>query len=137
MVAMADNAIGNLFDNASVNGNAGIPISTIVHGLPQASALGARLGNTRLKSMGDGATLNEANFAQRVLKTSSGSAAASDIYSANGVGNFDLQVVSDRIPNTTRISPTATVDPVGAPVAGLGIPVVNKVLTPVTMPPST
>ena len=58
MVAFADNAVGNMFDNAYVRSN-NVEISSISQGLAQASALNARIGQgyAWLKSLGSGASL--------------------------------------------------------------------------------
>ena len=51
-----------------------------------------------------------------------------------GVGDFNLEIIGNTndgncMPNTTRMSPTATVEPVGAPVVESGIPEAKSVLT--------
>lgn len=76
MVAFADNAVGNMFDNAYVRSN-NVEISGINQGLAQASALNARLGegHSWLKSLGSGTELNKANFSDRVMYTASTTAA--------------------------------------------------------------
>ena len=74
MVAFADNAVGNLFDKAEVTVN-NQRLSTINQGLPQASALRTRLGNSSawLKSLGS-PELHEANFPKRVNASASNAA---------------------------------------------------------------
>src|SRR5690606_38945505 len=75
MVALADNAVGNLFVNASLKAGEG-EISKCLIGLPQASALSARTRSSAwLKSVAQGACINEPKFSKRVMATSSGSPA--------------------------------------------------------------
>lgn len=84
MVALADNVVGNLFDNAYVRSN-NVEISSIMQGAAQASALNARLGNgySWLKSMGVGAELNESLFTKRVMYTASGTPPDPSLMTAN------------------------------------------------------
>jgi len=74
MVALADNAVGNLFINASLRAGEG-EISKCLAGLPQASALVARTKpNPWLKSLAQGTGLNEPQFSKRVMSVASDSA---------------------------------------------------------------
>jgi len=109
MVAFADNAVGNMFDNAYVRSN-NVEISSINQGLAQASALSARLGegHSWLKSLGSGAELNKANFSDRVMYTASTTAADSYLGSKNEMylpvadGHFlDAEVEIDAVGEVT------------------------------------
>lgn len=84
MVAFADNAAGNLFDNAYLRSN-NVEISSIKTGLVQASALNARLTNAHgwLKSIGAGADLNESAFIKRNQFTASDSKGDAYLGAAN------------------------------------------------------
>jgi len=96
MVAFADNAVGNMFDNAYVRSN-NVEISSINQGLAQASALNARLGegHSWLKSLGSGAELNKSNFTDRLMYTASDVVpdaylgAKNEIYRPIAAGHFD------------------------------------------------
>ena len=95
MIAFADNAVGNMFDNAYLRSN-NVEISGISQGLPQASALNARIGNgySWLKSLGSGTDLNRAKFSERVLLTSPDSppdaylGASNEMYRPVAAGTF-------------------------------------------------
>ena len=103
MVAFADNAFGNLFDKAEVTVN-NQKLSSINQGLPQASALRTRLGNSSawLKSLGS-PELHEANFPKRVNASASvelpgGNAPAlrsdNEMYKPVAAGAFSTATVS-------------------------------------------
>ena len=73
LVALADNACGNLFVNASLRAGPD-EISACRAGLPQVSALAARTKSFAwLKSIARGAELSEPKFSKRVMNTASGS----------------------------------------------------------------
>ncbi len=147
MVAFADNAVGNMFDNAYVRSN-NVEISSISQGLAQASALSARLGegHSWLKSLGSGAELNKANFTDRVMYTSSDRApdgylgAKNEMYRPADTAHFeDAEVEIDAagvvtgtdtifttgMPNSTTGAPT------GSTVRAGDILVINSVYYPI------
>ena len=66
LIAPADNLCGNLYNNAQFYAG-GRQVSQIVNGLPQASALKARLlsSSASLESVGASAYLHEGEFAKR------------------------------------------------------------------------
>lgn len=76
MVALADNAAGNLFSSASVRVGQR-EISSMESGMAQASALEARVerGRALLESIAAGTNVNIAKFSKRNLLTASGSTA--------------------------------------------------------------
>ena len=76
MIAFADNAVGNMFDNAYLKSN-NVEISGISQGLPQASALHARIGNgySWAKSLGAATGIHESSFTKRCQLTALGSRA--------------------------------------------------------------
>ena len=84
MVALADNAVCNLFDNFYMrHGNT--TISSITQGFQQAGSLKKRLKGSYAwhKSMGAGAFADEAKFPARVLATASGTPPVPSLYSEN------------------------------------------------------
>ena len=127
MVAFADNAVGNMFDNAYVRSN-NVEISSITQGLAQASALSARLGegHSWLKSLGSGAELNKANFTDRLMYTASDKAAdaylgaKNEIYRPIASGHFDDSKVS--IATTGVVTGTDTLFTTGMPDFTTGAP---------------
>lgn len=69
LVALAENAVGNLFTNVSFHAGMG-EVSACRIGVPQASALNARTKSLGwLKSLGQGVALDEPRFAKRVMYT--------------------------------------------------------------------
>jgi hypothetical protein len=99
MVAFADNAVANLFDNCYLRSN-NVSISSIIQGFPQAAALKERIGEAFgfLKSVGNGAQMSEAKFPKRVMNVS-----ASTIPNSN-LGSFDEMykpVVAGHFANAT------------------------------------
>lgn len=147
MVAFADNAVGNMFDNAYVRSN-NVEISSISQGLAQASALSARLGESHswLKSLGSGAELNKANFTDRVMYTSQDNSAdgyfgsKNEMYRPTAAGHFDDAKVSVTAAGAvtgndtaflTGMPDSATGDPTGASVKIGDILVINKIKYPI------
>jgi len=152
MIAFADNAVGNMFDNAYVRRN-NVEISSINQGLAQASALNARLGegHSWLKSLGSGAELNKANFSDRVMYTSQGTAAdgflnaKNEMYRPTEAGHFDdakisVDATTGVITGTDTLFRNGMPNPVtGAPTGGSvevgDIIVINDVYYQVTVAP--
>lgn len=147
MVAFADNAVGNMFDNAYVRSN-NVEISSISQGLAQASALSARLGESHswLKSLGSGAELNKANFTDRVMYTSQDLSAdgyfgsKNEMYRPTAAGHFDDAAISvtaaGAVTGTdtlfqTGMPDSATGAPTGASVEIGDILVINKINYPI------
>ena len=124
MVAFADNAVGNMFDNAYVRSN-NVEISSISQGLAQASALNARIGQgyAWLKSLGSGASLNKAKFSERVMLTARGTPADAYLGASN---EMYRPVTPDTFTNAavaiTELDGTAAViDP-----ASVAFPLINN-----------
>ena len=69
LTAFADNAVGNLYDNAYFRGGEQ-DISSLTQYCAQASAIKVRLGDSLpwLKSMGAGVAVNESSFQKRLRK---------------------------------------------------------------------
>lgn len=153
MIAFADNAVGNMFDNAYVRSN-NVEISSISQGLAQASALSARLGESHswLKSLGSGAELNKANFTDRVMYTSEDTyadgyfGAKNEMYRPTAAGFFnDAEVSIDASSgvitgaNTlflTGMPNSATGAPTGESVVSGDILVIDGVYYPIIDTPS-
>lgn len=101
LMAFADNLGGNLFTNAYLR-CAGSDISQITQGLPQASALCARVSNGHawLKSLGGGSSLNLAKFSERNTLTANADATniglgeQNEMYRPTSAGNFITSQVS-------------------------------------------
>ena len=101
MVAFADNAVGNMFDNTYLRSN-NVEISSITQGSAQASALNARIGNGHswLKSIGVGAELNESAFPKRNTLTAYGFASdpylevKHEMYKPVAAGTFSTAAIS-------------------------------------------
>ncbi len=113
MVAFADNAVGNLFGKAEVRVN-NMSLGCIEQGLPQASALRARLGNSNawLKSLAS-AEMNEANFPKRVNASASTSFAGgiapglqsdNEMYKPIAAGQFSGATVAISAAATTTLT---------------------------------
>lgn len=125
MVAFADNAVGNMFDNAYVRTN-NVEISGIRQGLAQASALAARIGDgyAWLKSLGSGAELNKSSFTERSMFTSRDIEpdaylkSANEIYHPSADGKFSDSEVE--IDNTGSVTGTDTLFQTGMPSAETG-----------------
>ena len=126
MIAFADNAVGNLFDKAEVTVN-NQKLSSINQGLPQASALRTRLGNSSawLKSLGS-PELHEANFPKRVNASAfnalpGGTAPAlqsdNEIYKPVVAGTFGTANVSISAATTTTLSAVTNVTQAAATTA--------------------
>src|SRR5690606_3684065 len=104
---------GNLFVNASLKAGEG-EISKCLIGLPQASALSARTQSSAwVKSVAQGACLNEPKFSIRVMATASGS--PGDAYL--GAENEMYRPVEEASFNTATVaiaplSVTTAADPV-------------------------
>ena len=123
MVAFADNAVGNLFDNCYLRSN-NVAISSITQGFAQASALKVRLGKSyaNLKSMGAGAEMNEARFTKRVQDISqfarpdSGIDSVNEFYKPTEVGHFiDATVAIDVGTDPHEVVGTDTLFETGMP----------------------
>ena len=126
LIALADNACGNLFVNASLRAGPD-EISACRAGLPQVSALAARTKSFAwLKSIARGAELSEPKFSKRVMNTASGSPpdsylnAINEMYKPVAAGAFNTATVSISI--VTVAAPAITkpnASFVGGPAGGI------------------
>lgn len=134
MVAFADNAVGNMFDNAYVRSN-NVEISSISQGLAQASALSARLGegHSWLKSLGSGAELNKAIFSDRVMYTASDIVpnsylnAKNEMYRPTAAGHFTDAAIQYNS-GTTNVTGANCNFTTGMPNASTGAPTGSSVM---------
>lgn len=100
LTAYADNAVGNLYDNAYFRGGEQ-DISSLTQYCSQASAIKTRINNTLpwLRSMGAGTAINESSFQKRLLavtqypSSSAGTAPTVLQASATGEGSYDEREV--------------------------------------------
>lgn len=99
LTAFADNAVGNLYDNAYFRGGEQ-DISSLTQYCAQASALKVRMGRSLpwLKSMGSAVAINESSFQKRMLAVSQypgsntgGGASALGQASLTGEGAYDAR----------------------------------------------
>ena len=121
LIAPADNCIANCYNNASVSAG-GKVISQIVTGLPQASALKARLLSSAAQqdSIGMSAYMHEGEFAKRQQMVCSDGqfSSLSDDYELRPLTTV---VVNQRTATVAISAPTAVTPAAGAPLSPGGV----------------